>query len=397
MNMSTRIEAFFSYGFRPFFLVGSMYAVIAILPWVGRFMSPGGRGIPGLPIPTTAWHAHEMLFGFAAAIIAGFFLTAVPSWTNRQPVSGLPLGALVLVWVLGRVVNWMPEHTQPFTTAIIDIAFIPFLVALVIRALIAGWSKRNLIFLPIFAGLFAANVMIHLDRLGIVDGLAAQGHRLALDLIIALIIILGGRVIPSFTTNYLRNHGETSLPAQSDRMTQLAVLSAAVMVIVNQVAPDTTVSGVVYILMALINAGRFIGWRGHRIIRVPILWILFAGYGFVIAGLVASAGAILGDALPRAAADHLLTIGGIGCMTLGIMTRASLGHTGRTPKASLSMIIAFLSVSAASLVRALGPAIAPDQYSVFMVMAGILWVVAFTIFTLKFFTILTTPRPMNRP
>ncbi len=391
--MKTRIDAFFSYGFRPFFLTGSFYAVIVVIPWIMRFVTPDELGLAWLPTPTTAWHAHEMLFGFACAVIAGFFLTAVPNWTGRKPVSGPALAALFIVWILGRVVNWLPGDFSPFLFAAVDLAFIPFLVALVLRALIAGWSKRNLIFLPIFAGLFIANLMIHFERLALTADTADQGHRLALDLVIGLIIILGGRIVPSFTTNYLRNHGGGDLPKQSDRLTQLAVLSAAAIVIVNQAAPDSDLSGAVYALAALINLIRFLGWQGHRILNVPILWILFAGYGFVIAGLALSAVSVFVDALPRIAADHLMTIGGIGSMTLGIMTRASLGHTGRTPTASPAMLAAFLAVGAASLVRALGPVIAPDYYVVNMIVTGALWTGAYALFVLTFFTILTTPRP----
>ena len=387
--MNMRLDAFLSYGFRPFFLMGGLYAVIAVVPWAARFVSPDSQALTLLP---TEWHAHEMLFGYTSAIIAGFFLTAVPSWTNRKPVSGKPLMALAVLWALGRLVNWLPDHVPGLAIAIVDCAFIPLLVALVIRALIAGWSKRNLIFLPIFAGLFAANVMVHLDRLDIASGIASQGHRLALDLIVALIIILGGRVIPSFTTNFLRNHGETVLPLQSDLMTRLAVLSAVTMVIVNQASPDSVPGGIVVALVAIINAIRLAGWRGHRILNVPILWILFVGYGFVVLGLAANAMAVLGDWLPRAAADHLLTIGGIGCMTIGIMTRAALGHTGRKPHASPVMVGAFIALGIAAVLRTIGPIIWPDHYTVTMAAVGILWIGVFSIFSVSFWPVLTRPR-----
>ncbi len=390
--MNVRFDTFFSYGFRPFFLMGGLYAVIAVVPWAVKFMPIGDQGLMGLPTPTIEWHAHEMLFGYASAIIAGFFLTAVPSWTKRKPVSGKPLMALALLWALGRLVNWLPDQVPGVVAAIIDSAFVPLLVALVIRALIAGWSKRNLIFLPIFAGLFAANVMVHLDRLGIADGIASQGHRLALDLIVALIIVLGGRVIPAFTTNFLRNHGETVLPHQSDMMTRLAVLSAAAMVIANQVSPDSLLSGTIIALAAIINTIRFAGWRGHRILRFPILWILFLGYGFMILGLAADAMAILGNWLPRTAADHLLTIGGVGCMTLGVMTRAALGHTGRTPHASPAMVVAFIALGIAALLRTFGPVFWPEHYAVTMATVGVMWIAAFSIFSITFWPILTRPR-----
>nr|MBC8239107.1 NnrS family protein [Alphaproteobacteria bacterium] len=195
-----------------------------------------------------------------------------------------------------------------------------------------------------------------------------------------------------FTTNYLRNHGETILPHQSVLMTRLAVLSAAAMVVVNQVFPDTLLSGLIVTLVAIINAVRFAGWRGQRILRVPILWVLFLGYGFVILGLAADAMAILGDWLPRTAADHLLTIGGIGCMTLGVMTRATLGHTGRETHASPVMATAFIILAVAALLRAFGPTLWPEYYAVTMAVAGIMWVSVFSAFTVTFWPILTRPR-----
>jgi len=390
--MNVRLNAFLSYGFRPFFLMGGLYAVIAVVPWVARFLLPEGQNLAGMLNPTVEWHAHEMLFGYTSAIIAGFFLTAVPSWTNHKPVSGMPLAALTILWVMGRVVNWLTDQVPQIAAAIIDCAFIPLLVALVIRALTTGWSKRNLIFLPVFAGLFVANLLVHLDRMSITDGTASQGHRLALDLVISLIIILGGRVIPAFTTNYLRNHGETVLPHQSDKMTQLAVLSAAAMVIVNQAAPDTVLSGAVVALAAIINAIRLASWRGHRILGTPILWILFLGYGFIVLGLASDAIAIFTNLLPRNAADHLLTIGGVGCMTMGIMTRAGLGHTGRSPHASPIMITAFVALGAAALLRTLGPVVWLEHYPVVIAATGILWIGAFTAFSIVFWPILTRPR-----
>lgn len=390
--MNERLNAFFSYGFRPFFLMGGLYAVIVIVPWIARFVLPEGQSLAGLPAPTAAWHAHEMLFGYASAIIAGFFLTAVPSWTNRKPVSGKPLAVLAILWIMGRMVNWFPDQIPQVIAALIDCAFIPLLVALVIRALTAGWSKRNLIFLPVLAGLFVANLMAHLDWMGITDGTVTQGHQLALDLIISLIIILGGRVVPAFTTNYLRNHGETILPNQSDKMTQLAVLSAAAMVIANQVIPETALSGGIIALVAIINAIRLADWRGHRILGAPIVWILFLGYGFIVLGLAANAVNIFTEILPRNAADHLLTIGGIGCMTIGIMTRASLGHTGRTPHASPLMIASFVSLGVAALLRTLGPTVWPEYYPLIMAISGVLWISPFAVFSIIFWPILTRPR-----
>lgn len=299
---------------------------------------------------------------------------------------------LVTVWVLGRIANWLPDSVSPMLITVLDNAFIPLLVALVIRALTAGWSKRNLIFLPILAGLFAANLMVHLDRLDLATGIAAQGHRLALDLVVALVIILGGRVVPAFTTNFLRNSGEEKLPIQSDRMTQVAVLSALAMVIANQAAPGSAVSGGIMAVAAIVNVIRFSGWRGHRVLGAPILWILFMGFGFIILGLAAGAIAALTDWIPQTSADHLLTIGGIGCMTLGIMTRAGLGHTGRTPHASPAMIAVYLALGMAAILRALGPVIWPENYATAMAIVGVLWMASFATYFVLFWPILTRPR-----
>ncbi len=393
--MSARLEAFLSYGFRPFFLMAGLYAVIAMVPWIAQFTGISVVG-PHTNAALVDWHAHEMLFGYTAAAIAGFFLTAVPSWTDTKPVSGGALALLASLWLAGRIVNWGAAILPPMSVAIIDAAFFPLLMALVMRALITGWSKRNFIFLPLFAGFFAANVLFHLHRLGFDANLdvnfTTMSHRLALDLAIMLIIILGGRVTPAFTTNTLRNRGESILPHQSDNLTRAALISIIGFVISDLIAPTSILTGAFAATAAAVTFVRLAGWRAHRVLDTPILWVLFMGYGFVALGLAASALSILSDTIPRSAADHLLTIGGIGAMTLGIMTRAALGHTGRTPHASRPMITAFVLIGLATLIRTAAPLISSEHYTIAISLAGGMWLIAFVIFSLSFWPVLTRPR-----
>ncbi len=393
--MTEFFRTFLSYGFRPFFLFAGAYAVVATGGWIyvlhgiyegggpGNF--PHGAGAPHL------WHAHEMIFGYAGAAIAGFFLTAVPNWTGREPVRGALLGWLALAWIAGRAAMWSVAILPPTNVALLDLLFTPFLGVLVIRALSGGWSKRNVIFLPVFGGLIAANVLFHLDAAGIMPGLASAGVLLALDCVLFLIVVIGGRVVPAFTTNALRKLGETALPVSRPPVEVAALLSMLALLIADLIAPGGPAVGVIAAVAALVHAVRLAGWRGHKTLADPLVWVLHLGYAWLIAGLALKALAILGGGLPIAAATHALTIGAVGTMTLAVMTRAALGHTGRSLQAPAPIVLAYVLVSASALARILGPAFWPETHE-WIGASAILWLIAFVLFTATFAPILTQAR-----
>ena len=393
--MRAFLQVLLSYGFRPFFLFAGAYAAIAAAAWLAvlhRLHTGAAPAFPHGSLPPYLWHGHEMLFGYAGAAIAGFFLTAVPSWTGREPVRGLPLGALALVWLLGRIAMWSAAVLPLPLVAVLDLAFMPFLAVLVVRALSGGWSRRNAIFLPVFAALFAGNVLFHLDAAGIVPGLASRGLLLALDAVLFLIAVIGGRVVPAFTTNALRRAGEQRLPVSRPPVEAAALLSVAALAVADLLAPDGTTAGAIAAAAAVIHAVRLSGWRGHRTLGEPILWIIHLGYAWLVAGFALKALALLGGFLPATAAQHAFAIGAVGSMTLGVMSRAALGHTGRELRAGPPTVAAYLLVSAAALARIAGPALLPAHEPEALAAAAILWIAAFGLFTAVYFPILTRPR-----
>lgn len=389
--MRNFIETFLSYGFRPFFLLAGIYAVVPMLAWiVWYWMGAGGaaRALTG-SFPAHVWHGHEMLFGFTAAVVAGFFLTAAPSWTGKEPVHGPLLGALVAVWLAGRLAMWSMGILPPIIVAALDLAFIPFLAVLVIRALSGGWSKRNAIFIPILLALFLGNLMTHWDP---ESALASRGLMLGLDAVALLMTIVGGRVTPAFTTNALRHRGETELPRSWPAIEKASILLVAVTLVVEAIWPHGLATAVPAAGAAVANLIRLSGWRGAKVLNEPILWIVHLGYAWLIVGLAAKAMAAVGMWLAPTAAQHALTVGAIGSLTLGIMSRAALGHTGRRLTVAPAVAVAYLLVTAAAIVRVGGAMALPDHPVGVAATAGGLWTLAFLIFAAVYAPILVRPR-----
>ncbi len=386
--MTQRPIAFLSYGFRPFFLFAGIYAVIGMAAWMAWF----GLGYaPSTDFPPSQWHAHEMLFGYVTAALAGFLLTAAPGWTRRPPIAGGPLALLAAVWVSGRAAIWLSAYLTPALVAVIDLSFLALLFGLVFTTLTAG-SKRHLIFLGVLVILFAANAMVHLERLGLTGDTATAGHLLALDTYIVLIAVIGGRVVPAFTRNALRRDGDDDPLPPRPWLDGLAILSVLAMLAAGQVAADDALPGWLAVIAALINGLRLIGWQGWRIFDRPIVWILHLGYAWLVVGLAFKGLAQLSDTVDGATALHALSVGAIGSMTLGIMTRAGLGHTGRALKVAPAIIFAYLLLSAAAVVRIGGPMWLDEFRQAAMVTAGAGWCVAFALFTWVYWPILTGPR-----
>jgi len=386
---------FFEYGFRPFFLAAGFQASLAMLAWVA-WMALQERGDTGemlsIGVPVYQWHAHEMIFGYGLAVVAGFFLTAVPAWTGRQPVRGVVLAVLFGLWLLARLTSWTSAWLPPLAVALPELAFIGLLSALVAHALLAGWSKRNFVFLPVLTILFMGATLYHLEAMMVTDATAAAGQLLAFDALLVLLTVVGGRIVPAFTTNVLRRRGVEPLPRTADRRDTLAIITIAALLVADFVAPDSVATGWVTLAAALAGGARMIGWRTRRVLDSPILWILHLGYAWLVLGLLLKGFALVTAAIPAITALHALTVGALGSLTLGVMTRAGLGHTGRPLQVSRMIAGSYVLVNLATVLRIVWPLADLPSYGAAMQVSGLLWCIAFLIFAVAYWPVLTRPR-----
>lgn len=377
--------ALLSYGFRPFFLLGSLYAGLSILIWVPLYTGALDMRMLFLPVD---WHIHEMLFGYLAAIVAGFLLTAVPNWTGRLPVQGLPLLVLVLLWGAGRCAVILSASLGWQLTAAIDCAFLAALGLAIAREIAAGRNWRNLKVLVPVAVLLLANGLFHIEVQ--FHGASDISRRLGVAAAITLIMLIGGRIIPSFTHNWLVRENPGRLPVRFGRYDGLSIAASVLALAAWTIAPEHAVSATLMALAAILQAGRLARWAGERTWRDPLVAVLHLAYAFVPLGFVFLSLAILAPGfVPVAAGTHALGGGAIGGMTLSVMVRATLGHTGRTLQADRATIVIFAAVFAAALLRIVA---AFDVRMVWIHAAGGAWALAFFGFALIYGTALVTRR-----
>ncbi|MEX1155373.1 NnrS family protein [Parvibaculum sp.] len=364
-----------SAGFRPFFLAAGLWACLSMALWIA--MLSGTVALPTAFGPV-AWHFHELLFGFVAAAIAGFLLTAIPNWTGRLPLQGWPLGGLVLLWIAGRVAVAFSLIIGPGLAAAIDLSFLIVFAAVVAREIVAGRNWRNLPVLGALTVLTAANAMIHAGAFGHYEWEEA-GKRLAIAVVIMLISLIGGRIIPSFTTNWLRRQDILgTLPVPFDRFDK-GVLALGVVVLALWVVTGlTALSGAALIFAGLVHALRLARWRGAATLKEPLLWILHIGYAWLPVGLVLLGSAAWHPALATSAL-HALTVGAMGTMILAVMTRASLGHSKRELTAGRGTLAVYLLVLLAALARLAAPFAGSAQALALDLAAGA-WIAAFALF-----------------
>ena len=377
--------AVFANGFRPFFLFGAFYAGCALPVWLAMLL--GGFELPGV-ITGVDWHIHEMIFGYLAAVIAGFILTAIPNWTGRLPVMGVPLALIFLVWVAGRI----SVATVPSANAamVIDCAFLILFAGLIWREVLAGRNWRNA---PVCAlvTLFAlANILFHLGLR--FEEFAGYGPRLALGATGVLIGLIGGRVTPSFTRNWMAKLNLDPFPEPFGRFDQATLLCALGAMAAWVLAPDSPVTGLALLVAGALHFARLLRWRGGKTLGEPIVVILHVGYGWLAIAFLAMGAAILAPSLiDPSVALHALTAGAIGTMTLAIMTRASLGHTGHTIKATPVTVAIYALVSAGALLR-VSATMWPVSYDTAMALGGSVWALAFLLFSLAYAPILLRRR-----
>jgi len=391
------LSTFLSYGFRPFFLFAFSYAAIAMvawLAWIGLHAADAHVVEMTTAMAPHHWHAHEMIFGYTLAAIAGFFLTAVPNWTGTKPVSGTTLGVLVVAWLAGRAAIWFSTYLPISVVAVLDLSFLPILLVVVVKSLFSRPTQRNLIFVPILVGLLAGNMLVHAEGVGMFDDGLIKGHLLALDTVIVLISVIGGRITPAFTTNALRRigHEGEDLPQSKKPLEFLSIGSLIALLVADLLVEPGPVTGALAALAAAANLWRQAGWSWRLTLNQPIVWILHLGYLWLVVGMALRALSGLTDGLSETTAMHALTVGAIGTMTLGVMTRAALGHTGRALHASPAVVFGYVAVSVAALIRIVGPALLPQFYNEAMLAAAIVWTAAYAVVAFVFWPILTTPR-----
>lgn len=370
-----------SYGFRPFFLLACSFALVAMVGWIGALSL--GWEIGG-SYGALNWHAHEMLFGYASAALAGFMLTAIPNWTGRLPVSGTPLLVLVLLWLAGRVAMAVPDLLGIVPSVIIDAAFLPIMAAIAAREIIAGKNWKNLKILGGLAALSLANAAFHVSVLNTGEAIAAS--RATVGIYLMLIALVGGRIVPSFTRNWLVKAGSPSLPKPYSHFDTVSILALAAACIPWVVADESIVSAIVAFIASALQATRLWRWVGWRTIEEPLLLVLHIGYAFVPLGLLCVGLSELGVLSPPSAL-HVLTVGAIGIMTFAVMTRASLGHTGRPLTASLNSSVAYLALIIAATVRPFAELL-PGAYHLLLELAGAGWIIAFALFLIEYGPIL---------
>ena len=374
----------FALGFRPFFLLAAVSALVLMMQWVFTFL--GIREFANY-YGAIGWHSHEMIFGYTVAVIAGFLLTSVRNWTDIQTATGVPLAGLAALWLIARLMPFLPSLFPPWLIAAVDIAFLPVLVTALGIPLLRSGQKRNLIFLPLVGALVLANILVHLELTGYTASTARAGTFLGLNLIVLLIVIMGGRVIPFFTERAVAG----LIPKRRRVIEWLSVGSAVAFVIAELLLPNSIVAGALAALTAASNAVRLIGWYTSRFWSIPLLWVLHVGYAWIVVGFCLRALAAIGLVPPQFTV-HAFTVGGIGVLTLGMMARVSLGHTGRPLKVSKAVALAFVAINLAAFVRGILPIAFPQWLAQLVALSGTLWVAAFAIFFIIYAPILTQPR-----
>lgn len=389
-----RLRALFSLGFRPFFLAVGVEGVALTLAWLA--MLYGWLPAPAWLDPFS-WHGHEMLFGLVGAAIAGFLLTAVPNWTGTPPVAGARLAALAALWLLGRIAMAAAGALPAAAVAVADLAFPAALFVAVAWPIARARQTRQAGVLAVLLVLAGANLAAHLDALGVAPGAARPALRLAIVFVALLILVIGGRITPSFTQNAIVRAGAVPTVRVRPALDRLSLAAALAFALAELLAPRSLATGASAAVAALVTLARMSGWQTRFALGDPLVASLHVGFAWVGAGFAAIALADLGAPMPPTVALHALTAGAMGAMILAVMTRVALGHSGRPLVAPRSARIAYLLVSAGALARVLGPLLAPGAQRAAWTLAGLLWAGAFAAFLAGYAPILLQPRADARP
>ena len=380
--------ALFSLGFRPFFLLAGIAAVVLMAIWLLGYTKRD-------PLLTyygsSGWHAHEMLFGYVVAVMAGFLLTAVRNWTDSAPLRGIPLAALSSLWLAGRILPLF-LGIPPWLVAVVDLAFLPILALVLVMPLLRAGQKRNLFIPVLLLVLMVANALVHMEWLGYAMDSARLGVVLAIYTLVLLITVIAGRVIPFFI--------ESALPKVKIQPRPLigymCIMTVIILALADLFSPSAQIVVVCALAAALVHAWRLSGWVVRPALTQPLLWILLAGYAWLVVGFILLAIAYSGI-IPTMIAFHALMVGGIGVMTLGMMARVALGHSGRPLRAPPLVTLAFILVNIAAVVRVAGPLMTLRYTKAVIGAAGALWITSFVLFLFVYAPMLIQARIDDRP
>lgn len=380
--------ALFALGFRPFYLGGAVFAALAIAAWSAMVAGMNGIG-PAPVIPAMFWHAHEMVFGFAAAIVVGFLFTAGRAWTGQPTPTGAALAVLFLLWLAGRVGMWVAPGTAAF---VIEGAFLPLVALAFTRTLAKAGNRRNYpLALALWLLAVADIASLWLQARG-QDGAAMQACRAGVALVTLFVVVIGGRVIPMFTTNAIPGFRLRQC-RQVDRM----VVPAAVLGLASGLLPlPGWLAAALSLLAAAVLAVRVAGWRGYAVGNRPLLWVLHLAYAWLPVALVLQALGALGLVM-AGLATHAFTVGVLGVAIIAMITRTALGHTGRMLSAGRAETAAYWLVAAAAVLRVFGPMLWPAGYLHWIWGAGACWVAGFALYALTYAPRLARPRVDGKP
>ncbi len=377
--------ALWNLGFRPFYLLASLFSAFSVLLWAAQLLGY----LPSAYLQGPLWHGHEMLFGYTAAVIAGFLLTAVRAWTNEPTPSGVPLMALAALWVCGRVLVLTPFA---MTAAVVNAAF-PVAIAVAIGIpLLRSRNVRNYFFVALLVLMGVLILAVHQALQGRFELSPRLGLQLALDVVLFIMVIMAGRVIPMFT-----NNGVPGANATRHALVEKLALGAVILLFAADLLQlPQTVIAMIALTSALAHGVRLSLWKPWRTLATPLVWILHAAYAWIILHL-ALRGLLALELMTGSYATHALTVGAIGGLTLGMMTRTARGHTGRPLIADGFEISAFLLIQVAAVVRVFGGIASPELYLVSVPLSALLWAAAFGLYTVRYWPVLTRPRLDGKP
>ena len=373
-----------SYGFRPFFLLASIYAALSIALWLPQFYGLLELSSAFAPVD---WHIHELFFGFAAAVITGFLFTAVPNWTGRMPIQGIPLLGLILLWIAGRFAMTFSAHLGWAAAMVIDAAFLTCVWGAIAMEIVAGRNWRNLKVLIPLTVLLTANIAFHLEVY--FEGVADVSRRVAMASVIAFILLIGGRIIPSFTRNWLVKNNPGRLPKPFAIYEKLNLAFAIIAMVSWCVNPDGQLTGVLFLTAAFLLTGQLARWAGDRTFSEMLVLVLHISYLFIVVGYLLFGTAILfPDLLPQISGYHALGVGAMGGMTLSVMLRATKGHTSQPLVADVWDKVIFCAIAIAAILRIIAT-LYLDVSDFLMPISGLAWAIAFLGFAIIYFPLLT--------
>jgi uncharacterized protein involved in response to NO len=377
--------ALFSYGFRPFFLAAGLWASLGILLWLPQYF-----GVLTLPTRFGAldWHIHEMLYGYVAAAVAGFLLTAIPNWTGRLPVNGNALALLAALWLAGRLAILFSQWIGAPLAGLIDIAFLVTLAGFAAREIVSGRNWRNLRVLVVVAVLIAGNIVFHVEVA--LTGTANYGIRIGIGAMIILISLVGGRIVPSFTNNWLTQNNPGRKPITFGRFDMITMAVSAAALLTWIALDGHPVTGALLLIAGLLHAVRLARWAGDRTLGERLVLVLHVAYAFIPVGFLLLGASMFSTELVPSAGIHAWTAGAIGMMTIAVMTRATLGHTGQPLHANILTQVVYACVFLSAVLR-ICAAVSGETH--LLDVSGALWIGGFGLFAIGYWNLLVLNRP----